>query len=251
MSNYHFEIIPISRGRGHSVTRLANYVSGQKLHDIYLHETYYRQRTDIAFMGIFLPARAPSDFDDLQRLCDKIECAEKRYDARTARELIASLPNELALAENIRIVETFIRANFLEYGLCAIAAIHKGQNLTDPTRNNPHTHIILPTRTLDENGFHAKKYRELDKQENVKIWRKQWADVQNIAYERNGLPIRVSHESLEVQGKWDRKPKVHLSRIDWQRMHQENHAHTKALTQSITQQHQHLQQEMIPSLDIE
>lgn len=119
-------------------------------------------------MGIFLPAHAPSDFDDLQRLCDRIECTEKRYDVRTARALIASLPNELALAENIRIVETFIRANFLEYGLCAIAAIHKGQTLTDPTQNNPHVHIIIPTRTLDENGFHTKKYLELDKQEIFK-----------------------------------------------------------------------------------
>lgn len=41
--------------------------------------------------------------------------------------------------------------------------------------------------------------------------------MQNRAYERNGLEIRVSHESLEVQGIRGREPTIHLSRIDWQR----------------------------------
>ena len=49
------------------------------------------------------------------------------------------------------------------------------------------------------------------------MWRKDWADVQNRAYERNRLDIRVSHESLEVQGVRDRKPTPHLSLADWQR----------------------------------
>ena len=38
-----------------------------------------------------------------------------------------------------------------------------------------------------------------------------------MAYERNGLDIRVSHESLEVQGIRNREPTIHLSRADWQR----------------------------------
>lgn len=41
--------------------------------------------------------------------------------------------------------------------------------------------------------------------------------IQNRAYERNGLDIRVSHESLKVQGVYDREPTIRLSRIDWQR----------------------------------
>ena len=51
----------------------------------------------------------------------------------------------------------------------------------------------------------------------INIWREQWALVQNRAYERNGLDIRVSHESLEVQGIRDREPIIHISRIDCQR----------------------------------
>lgn len=41
--------------------------------------------------------------------------------------------------------------------------------------------------------------------------------MQNRAYERNGLDIRVSHESLEVQGIKDREPTIHLSLSDWQK----------------------------------
>lgn len=217
MANYHLEVSVISRGKGRSVTKLANYISGQKLHDNYYDKTYYRRRNDVLYCGILLPDHAPSDFHDLQHLCDKIEAAENRYDARTAREFKASLPNELSAQENIQIVKEYINTNFLRYGLCAIAAVHEGRNETDSARNNPHAHMIVSTRTVDSDGFSTKKYRELDRSENILIWRKQWADAQNMAYERNRLPMRVSHESLEIQGICDREPTTHLSRIDWQR----------------------------------
>lgn len=207
----------ISRGKGHSLARLANYISGKRLRDDYKHETYYRKRGDVIYNKIYQPANAPPEFYDLQNLCDNIEKTEKRWDARTAREFKCSLPNELPLKEQIRIVSEFVINNFIEHGLCAIVAIHEGRNVDDPSRNNPHVHIIVPTRTVDSDGFSKKKDREHDKREYVVIWRKQWALAQNRAYERNGLDVRVSHESLEVQGIRDREPKIHISRIDWQR----------------------------------
>ncbi|MCH5268863.1 MAG: MobA/MobL family protein [Lachnospiraceae bacterium] len=212
-----FEVAPISRGKGHSVTKRANYISGERLRDNYKHETYYRKRDDVMFNRIYRPANAPPEFYDLQNLCDSIEKAEKRCDARTAREFKCSLPNELPLREQINIVSEFVINNFVEHGLCAIVAIHEGRNVDDPTRNNPHVHIIVPTRTVDSDGFSKKKDREHDKRDYIVKWRKHWALAQNRAYERNGLDIRVSHESLEVQGIRDREPTIHISRIDWQR----------------------------------
>lgn len=217
MANYHLEVQTISRGKGRSVVKLANYITGRRLDDRYNDETYYRQRNDVLYYRIFQPADAPSDFYNLQNLCDKIDSAENRYDARTAREFKCSLPNELPLDEHIRIVEDFIRDNFIQYGLCAIAAIHEGKNKDDPARDNPHVHIIVSTRTVGPDGFSKKKDREHDKRKYIRIWREQWALVQNRAYERNRLDIRVSHESLEVQGIRDRKPTIHINRIDWQK----------------------------------
>ena len=150
-------------------------------------------------------------------LCDEIDKAERRYDARTAREFKCSLPNELPSHELIQIVTDYIEDNFVNHGLCAVAAIHEGRNENDPSKNNPHVHIIVPTRSVETDGFSKKKDREWDNKKYIGIWREQWAIVQNRAYERNGLDIRVSHETLEVQGKKDREPTIHLCLADFQK----------------------------------
>lgn len=217
MSNYHFEASIISRGKGRSVTGSVSYISGRTLHDRYNDKTCYHHRKDVVWQKIFLPDHAPAEFQQLQHLCDEIDRAEVRCDARTARQFIASLPNELPPGEQTRIVHEFIESNFLPHDLCAIAAIHRVRNRDDSSRSNPHVHIIVPTRPVGESGFCKRKDREHDKREYIKIWREQWAQVQNQAYERNGLNVQVSHESLAAQGKRDREPTIHLSRIDWQR----------------------------------
>lgn len=216
MSNYHLEVQTISRGKGRSVTRLASYISGEKLRDSYFGKTYYSRRQDVLDCRIFLPPHAPPDFHHLPDLCDAIEAAEVRWDARTAREFKGSLPNELPLYELQQIVSAFINENFVACDLCAIAAIHAGRNPSDPAKDNPHVHIIVPTRTVTETGFSKGKDREHDKRAYIHRWREQWATVQNRAYERNGLDIRVSHECLAVQDV-NRLPTPHLSRIDWQK----------------------------------
>lgn len=156
------------------------------------------------------------EYGDLQTLCNEIDRSEKRYDARTAKEFIGALPNELPVDEIIKIVVEFVKENFIKQGLAVMAAIHKGHNAEDMSRNNPHVHILVTTRTLNANGFNPKKLRELNQKKNVELWRKHWARLQNREYERNGLDIRVSHESLEVQGQ-KRIPTPHLSVADWQR----------------------------------
>jgi len=118
--------------------------------------------------------------------------------------------------ELIKIVDEYVTEHFVEKGLCAVAAIHEGRNKDDPDKNNPHVHIIVSTRTVGPDGFNKKKDREHNKTDYTRIWRSSWSGVQNRAYERNGLDIRVSHESLEVQG-IRRKPLPYLNRIDYQK----------------------------------
>ena len=216
MANYHLEVDVISRGQGRSIVKAVSYIVGKRLHDTYNETTYYNNRQDVLYYEIFQPVNAPPEFHDLQKLCDEIDKVENRYDARTAREFKGSLPNELLARELVQIVNEYVASNFVDQGLCAIAAIHEGKNEADPSKNNPHVHIIVPTRFVEPTGFSKKKDREHNNKKYIDIWRKQWADVQNRAYERNELDIRVSHESLEVQG-IDREPTIHISRIDWQK----------------------------------
>lgn len=110
----------------------------------------------------------------MQSLCDAIDKAEVRYDARTAREFKCSLPNELPVCELISIVEECINDNFIQKDFCAIAAIHEGRNKTEPEKNNPHVHIIVPTRSVGAEGFCKKKDQEYNKVKYVNIWREEW-----------------------------------------------------------------------------
>ena len=178
-------------------------------------KTYYKYRKDVLYKHIFLPSCAPPEFYDLQYLCNAIDNSESRRDARTAREFVGSLPNELPLSELQKIVRDFVRENFVLHGLCAVTAIHEGRNEADRSKNNPHVHIIVPTREVKSDSF-GNNNREPDDRKYINIRRKHWADLQNQAYERNDLDIRISHLSLEAQG-MDREPLSHLTPADFRR----------------------------------
>lgn len=219
MANFHLEVTTVSRNARQgkkSVTRLASYISGRKLYDSYGRKWYSHERSDVALCKVYVPPDAPADFRDLQALCDHIEAAEARKDARTAREFKGSLPNELPYYELVQIVNEFVETNFIRLGLPAVAAIHKGINIDAPDRNNPHVHIIVPTRTVGADGFSKKKFTPLNAREYIRIWRSRWAEVQNRAYERCGLDVRVSHKSLKDQKK-EREPVKYISRLEYVR----------------------------------
>lgn len=222
MSHYRLSVENINRKRC-SITMQIAYICGKELHEG--DKIYSKDRSDVIYHKVFLPRNAPDEFKDLQTLSEKLDAAEIRKDARTGRCFIGSLPNELPPADWIRIVGEFIEENFRRYGLCAIAAIHRGENKEDPSRNNPHVHIIVSTRTVDTNGFSKKKAREFDTKAYLILWRESWADVQNRTFERNGLDIRVSHKNLKKQG-IDRKPLKHLSPSDMQK--EQRGEHTRA-----------------------
>ena len=214
--NYHVEVSPLSRGKGRSLGSVLSYISGKEIHDNYSGKTYRHRRFDLVQFRVYLPPSSPNALRDLQCLCDELNKAEKRKDARTGRLFICSLPNELVPGEWAKIVKDFIEENFVAKGLCAVAAIHRGTNRDFPSKNNPHVHIIVSTRTVGPEGFNPQKDREHDKRCYIEIWRRAWAEVQNRAYERCHIEKRISHESLRVQG-IDRKPLRHVNYVDWQR----------------------------------
>lgn len=213
---YHMEVSILSRGKGRSLGASLSYISGEKIHDSYSGKNHHHRRTDLVQCKVYYPPDAPKELADIQYLCDELNKAEKRKDARTGRLFICSLPNELVPGEWAKIVKDFIEENFVAKGLCAVAAIHRGTNRDFPSKNNPHVHIIVSTRTVGPEGFNPQKDREHDKRCYIEIWRRAWAEVQNRAYERCHIEKRISHESLRVQG-IDRKPLRHVNYVDWQR----------------------------------
>ena len=229
---YHMEVSTLSRGKGRSLGASLSYISGKKIHDRYSGKTYRHRRFDLVQCRVYLPPSSPNALRDLQCLCDELNKAEKRKDARTGRLFICSLPNELVPGEWAKIVKDFIEENFVAKGLCAVAAIHRGTNRDFPSKNNPHVHIIVSTRTVGPEGFNPQKDREHDKRCYIEIWRRAWAEVQNRAYERCHIEKRISHESLRVQG-IDRKPLRHVNYVDWQRAERQRRIQAKELAREL------------------
>ncbi|MCF2675400.1 MobA/MobL family protein [Pseudoflavonifractor phocaeensis] len=75
-----------------------------------------------------------------------VEEVETAKDSRLAREFVVALPIELSRQEQIELLHEFIREQFVSDGMCADAAIH------DTDGHNPHAHILLTVRPLDEQG---------------------------------------------------------------------------------------------------
>ena len=98
------------------------------------------------YSRVFLPAHAPPAWQDRAVLWNSVEEAEKTKDSRLAREIIVALPVELSLEQNVRLIENYVEAQFVDAGMCADVSIH------DTDGHNPHAHILLTIRPLKENG---------------------------------------------------------------------------------------------------
>ena len=89
---------------------------------------------------------ASPKWKDREQLWNAVEAAEKTKDSRLAREFVVALPVELDKDSNISLLQNFIQKNFVDMGMCADFAIH------DTDGHNPHAHILLTVRPLNENG---------------------------------------------------------------------------------------------------
>ena len=228
---YHWNIGIVSRGKGKSAVAAAAYRSGEKLTNEWDGMTHdYTRKGGVVHTEIMLPPHAPPSFADRSTLWNSVELYEKAGNAQLAREIDAALPIELSREEQIRLVREYCSSQFVSRGMCVDFAIH------DTDSGNPHCHIMLTMRPLDERGAWAaksKKEYDLDEngerirlpsgrykthkvdltgwndKDNTLLWRKAWADFTNDFLERNGSPERIDHRSNAERG-IDEIPTVHM-----------------------------------------
>ena len=93
---------------------------------------------------IMLPLHAPPSFSDHSALWNSVELYEKAGNAQLTWEIDAALPIELSREEQIRLVREYCSSQFVSKGMCVDFAIH------DTNKGNPHCHIMLTMRPLDE-----------------------------------------------------------------------------------------------------
>lgn len=207
------------------------YRSGEILKNEYDGITHdFTRKRGIVHTEILLPPHAPPDFADRSTLWNSVEKIEKSKNSQLAREIEVALPIELDREQQIQLVRDYVQKNFVSVGMCADIAIH------DKKTGNPHAHIMLTMRPLEQSGeWGAKSKKEyiLDKngqritlkngsfksrkidtvdwnnKEKAELWREAWADSVNRSLAEQGIQEKVDHRSYERQG-IEQIPSIHM-----------------------------------------
>lgn len=149
MAIYHLEAKVVSRGVGRSAVAAAAYMSCSQIlndYDGVLHD--YTRKHGLIWQQVYLPPHAPPEWRDRAILWNAVEEVEKTKDSRLAREFVVALPVELSCDQWQQLLTDFIQETLVAEGMCADVAIHDPY----PPGHNPHAHIMLTVRPLDEQG---------------------------------------------------------------------------------------------------
>ncbi|WP_372995748.1 MobQ family relaxase [Marinobacter sp.] len=203
MAIYRFSSQIIKRSEGRSATAAAAYRAADKIYDRTTGEVFdYTRKRGVFESCILAPDFAPNWVYDRSELWNQVEEAERRGDAQLAREIELAIPVELSIKEGINLVKEFANDQFVDRGMIVDIAFH---NLTS---GNPHPHLLVSMREINENGF-GKKNRAWNDRGLIATWREQWANYANRYLENACLDIRIDHRSYAEQG-LDKIPKIHM-----------------------------------------
>ena len=235
MALFHFCVKQIKRSNGHSALAAAAYRSGEKLFDRYYNEVQdYTRKGGVVESMILLPPQVPERLSDRETLWYEVECNEKRKDAQLAYSFDIALQNELTMEENREVLLRFINENLISRGMICDVAIHDPER-EEGAERNPHAHILVPMRPINENGEWGPKRKHvpvfddegnpvLDKNGKQKIdnpfttdwgkaetleeWRKNWDIIVNEKFGEKNLGCHIEHRSNAELGIED-APQMH------------------------------------------
>jgi len=227
----HFDVKIIQRSKRQSAVASAAYQSGERLFSEYdQKQKYYSHKSEIVHTEIMLPPHAPPEYADRNTLWNAAEAIEKQWNSQLARRFVLAIPRELPRSQYADLIRDYCREFFVSKGMIADFAIH------DKGDGNPHAHILLTMRAMDETGKWLPKSRKVyDLDENgerirlasgrwkshkedtvdwndqkyAEIWRQGWADTANRYLEAIGSPERLDLRSYARQG-IDKIPTVHM-----------------------------------------
>ena len=218
---YHLAVKLITRGAGRSSTAAVAYRSADRVHDERTGLVFdYTRKRGVEHTEVVLPASIAERARwalDRERLWNAAEEAERRKDARVAREYEVALPHELNPSQRLELVRSFARELTDRYGCAVDFAIHAPHR--DGDSRNHHAHVLATTRVVSDEGLSAKTDIELKDADRAKkglssgraevtAIRERWALLVNERLAQHGHAARVDHRSLAAQG-IDREPTRH------------------------------------------
>lgn len=216
MAIYHLSIKVIQRSKGRTAPAAASYRAGVCLKDARTGEVHdYTRKRGVEHAELVFPHDVTMSREELWNAA---EGAEKRKDARVAREFEIALPAELNEEHRRELAMGFARHLVEQYGVAADVALHEPSRKGD--QRNHHAHILVTTRQISAQGLGNKTDLEQEDKalraqgkdtgrQQIETLRAAWAAQCNRALQRAGHHERVSHKTLEAQG-IDRQPTTHL-----------------------------------------
>ncbi|EOI6533999.1 MobQ family relaxase [Enterococcus faecalis] len=230
MAIYHFSMQVASRDNGkRSLIAMAAYRSGERLYsELYEKENYYGHRLVKPDAFILKPDYVPEEFGNREYLWNKMELAETSPNAQLCREVNIALPVELSNKDQKELVTSYVQKMFVSKGMIADVAIHRDDS------NNPHAHIMLTMRKVDERG------QILNKQKRVPVLDEHGKQVYNEKGHRKTVSIKTTD--------WDKKELLLEARKEWANM-TNNLLRKRGIDEQITEKsHKELGKKELPTI---
>ncbi len=198
MAIYHLHAKVISRANGSSALASAAYRSASRLHDERLDRDHdFSNKAGVIHSEVLAPDHTPPEHLDREQLWNVVEAIEKRKDAQLSREIEFAIPRELSQEDGIALAREFVQDEFVSKGMIADLNVH--WDIGADGQAKPHAHVMLTTRSVDENGFGA-KVRDWNRVEHLERWRESWATHANERLAELGIDVRIDHRTLKEQG---------------------------------------------------
>lgn len=212
MAIYHCTTKTVNRSSGRTAVASMAYRAGEKLTDERTGSTHdFTRKEGVVYTEIISNLDTKLDRSKVWNLAEK---SENRKDARTAREWVIALPDELDEEQRKELAKEFAQSLVDRYGVIADLAIHAPSH--NGSDKNHHAHILLTTRKAELDQDHnlvLKDKADIElsnakrkslgmgtSQEEIKQIRATWANLANHALEYAGYQERIDHRSYADQG---------------------------------------------------
>jgi ATP-dependent exoDNAse (exonuclease V) alpha subunit len=185
---------------GRSIVSIAAYRAAEKLKDHSRDITFdYSRKEHVEYSAILAPAGSPDWVYDREKLWNAVEAREDRAkrpaEAQLAREVLVTLPRELSAEQCAELVHAFAEEQFVSKGMVADISIHRPS--ASDGGEQPHAHILLTMRRLEDGEFTSKAR---DWNWKINEWRPAWQEHANRALAEAGIAARIDHRSLAARG---------------------------------------------------
>ncbi|EPR22689.1 conjugal transfer protein TraA [Agrobacterium sp. TS43] len=211
MAIYYLSTKPVSRSSGRSAVASAAYRCAVLLtnhRDGLVHD--FTRKEGVEHIEIVLPEGLSADWAlDRSALWNAAEFAEKRKDARVAREFEIALPRELSPEGRLKAARAFAQDLANRYGAAVDFAIHSPGEHGDI--RNYHAHVLMTTRQVGRTRLGEKTFLE---HKNARLLangmattdmqlqdiRQSWEGIAIRQLQHEGLDIRIDHRSHAQRG---------------------------------------------------